>query len=145
MLPSKTAKTVLNILKLLYIDLVKDSRDLQKMFHFLNDWCKKWCVRVNVDKSNVMHLELKFMPKLSIHLYFCCLNWQYLVYCRIAYSKYFTRDTINTFEFEFEFFAWTSCIVFKYGLNLALEQNSLQNQMIGHWEPFVINSDLIKG
>ncbi len=57
-------------------------------------------IQHNVASNSVNHLSISSTS---------CPKWQCLVYCRTAYCKYFTRDTINTwiwieFEFEFEFY-----------------------------------------
>lgn len=48
---------------LLYADgmvLLSDSEHkLQEMLNIMSNWCKKWRIKVNVSKTNVMH----FRPK----------------------------------------------------------------------------------
>ena len=46
---------------LLYADdlvlISETEEDLQNMLHVLNDWCKKWRMKVNVSKSKIMHFR----------------------------------------------------------------------------------------
>ena len=48
---------------LLYADdialIAESEKDLQKMIHVLHNWCRKWRMRVNTNKSKVIHYRIK--------------------------------------------------------------------------------------
>ena len=41
----------------------EDAWDLQEMLDILNDWCTKWRVMINVNKTKVMHIRKKTVPR----------------------------------------------------------------------------------
>lgn len=51
---------------LLYADdialLAPDESSLQKMLHTLHNWCKKWRLQVNVEKTKIIHFRNKSIP-----------------------------------------------------------------------------------
>lgn len=49
--------------------------------------------------SHILDIELSSFLFKSLTISILCPIWQCLVYYKITYYKYFTRDTINTFEF----------------------------------------------
>ena len=54
---------------LLYADdlaiIAESEQDLQHQLHVLENWCKKWRMRVNVKKTNVVHFRIKSQRKTS--------------------------------------------------------------------------------
>lgn len=50
------------IVCLLYADdlvlLSENEEDLQTMLNILNDWCRKWRMRINVNKSKILHFRI---------------------------------------------------------------------------------------
>ena len=52
-----------NISILLYVDdivlIAKNETDLQCMIDIMYDWCYKWKLKLNINKSNVVHFCLK--------------------------------------------------------------------------------------
>jgi len=51
--------------------LIADSEvNLQQMIDKLFGWCKKWCLRVNIEKINVVHFRCKSQPLSNFEFHF---------------------------------------------------------------------------
>ena len=54
---------------LLYADdialMAESEEDLQRMFDVMHSWCKKWRMKVNPQKSNVVHFRPRSCPRTS--------------------------------------------------------------------------------
>ncbi len=58
---------------LLYADdiviLVDNKEQLQILLNFVNNWCKKWKMKVNRDKTKVIHFRKKKCKVTEKHFY----------------------------------------------------------------------------
>ena len=68
---------------LLYADdiilLAENENDLQSMLEIVENWCRKWRLEINLNKTNVMHVRKKRKPQSR----FCfLLNLQPVSYCQ---------------------------------------------------------------
>ena len=64
----------INISILLYADDIvligKDEKSIQKMLNFTTNWCKKWRMSINSDKTQIVHFRNSSMPQSSYAFYF---------------------------------------------------------------------------
>ena len=62
-----------NVCLLMYADdlvlLARNERELQCMLNVLNDWCSKWQVNINSEKSQIVHFRAKCIEKNSVNFY----------------------------------------------------------------------------
>jgi hypothetical protein len=52
--------------------LARNERDLQAMLHTLYNWCTKWQVEINMDKSNVMHFRNESVTRTNVEFTVGC-------------------------------------------------------------------------
>ena len=48
--------------------------DMQKLLNYLGNWCKKWRVKINFDKSSVIHFRNAKKGKVNILLTLVLIN-----------------------------------------------------------------------
>ncbi len=46
--------------------LAETEEELQKLLKFVENWCMKWRLRINKDKTKVIHFRKKELQKLNI-------------------------------------------------------------------------------
>ena len=89
---------------LLYADdivcLAETENDLQQLLIIVENWCRKWRLEVNLDKTNVMHIRPKRKQQSKFTFLF---NWRPVDYCK---TYKYLGATLNEF-LEFEYTAET--------------------------------------
>ena len=62
-----------NVCVLMYADdlviLARNERDLQSMLDVIYEWCEKWKIIINSEKSQVVHFRSKSVDKTSVNFY----------------------------------------------------------------------------
>ena len=88
------------ICNLLYADdivlLAENENDLQELINVVSNWCEKWRMEVNLDKTNIMHIRKKSHSQSN---FVFLLGFKPIYYCR---SYKYLGLTVNEFlDYEF--------------------------------------------
>ena len=63
----------IHVCLLLYADdivlISENEENLQKMLNFVNEWCEKWQLNVNIEKTKIMHFRKKRKAKTNFKFY----------------------------------------------------------------------------
>ena len=81
--------------KVLYADdivcLAETENDWQQLLIIVENWCRKWRLEVNLDKTNVMHIRPKRKQQSKFTFLF---NWRPVDYCK---TYKYLGATLNEF------------------------------------------------
>ena len=76
--------------------LISDSeQNLQIMLDFVNNWCNKWQMKINNEKSKIVHFRRKTLPKTSFEFKVGCTTLEVTDsyrYSGVIFNEFLTFD-----------------------------------------------------